>query len=149
MSKKGHTENWTRIIGFKVQCANHYTIRPSVIKMNSPSFYSFQIKKGNSLKDFIKQIAIIIGAFTINYSSWTAETPPSPASFPSFGGNFNYYAWFFHFYRVSSWENRWPCSWKSPSQTEFDHSYLLSSDFSKHSWQVCRYGLEQPEYSWC
>ena len=26
--KKGHTENWTRIIGFKVQCANHYTIRP-------------------------------------------------------------------------------------------------------------------------
>jgi ubiquitin-protein ligase len=36
--KKGHTENWTRIIGFKVQCANHYTIRPRYYDMRSWSF---------------------------------------------------------------------------------------------------------------
>ena len=43
--KRGHTEIWTRIIGFKVQCDNPYTIRPWVsistlkaIRATSPFF---------------------------------------------------------------------------------------------------------------
>ena len=30
MKKKGPTEIWTRIVGFKVQSANHYTMGPHI-----------------------------------------------------------------------------------------------------------------------
>jgi len=32
--KKGPTEIWTRIIGFRVQGANHYTIGPVMLTSN-------------------------------------------------------------------------------------------------------------------
>ena len=38
--KKGPTEIWTRIIGFRVQGANHYTIGPVLNSFPSTSKYS-------------------------------------------------------------------------------------------------------------
>ena len=43
--KEGHTEIWTRIIGFKVQGANHYTIRPFLLFIVESPIYCLIIEK--------------------------------------------------------------------------------------------------------
>ncbi len=46
--KKGPTEIWTRIIGFKVQGANHYTIGPALYNNISSIIYQYFFESPDS-----------------------------------------------------------------------------------------------------